>query len=164
MPHQVLPRWAWVDLGAMALKGCSIFPKAAALLGPHRQIFSVISGHSWAMVTPLQSCSQCILLPQPTGQKPSVGPKLSLPLTEKTENTLNTQVLPSHHGATRSKFQLLCVTLCSYIYIYIYIYIYHIFERLVLFKFRYWIQSVYTWSCCSNNLRVIRTSILCAFF
>ena len=32
-PYHVLPRWAWVDLGAMAMKGCSVKPKAPALLG-----------------------------------------------------------------------------------------------------------------------------------
>ena len=36
-PYQVLPRRARVDLGAMAMKGCSVFPKAPALLGPHHQ-------------------------------------------------------------------------------------------------------------------------------
>ena len=33
----MLPRRARVDLGAMAMKGCSVFPKAPALLGPHHQ-------------------------------------------------------------------------------------------------------------------------------
>ena len=36
-PYQVLPHRARVDLGAMAMKGCSVFPKASALLGPHHQ-------------------------------------------------------------------------------------------------------------------------------
>ena len=36
-PYQVLPRWARVNLGAMAMKGCSVFPKVPALLGPHHQ-------------------------------------------------------------------------------------------------------------------------------
>ena len=31
------------DLGAMAMKRCSAFPKAPASLEPHHQIFSVIS-------------------------------------------------------------------------------------------------------------------------
>ena len=35
--YQVLPYQAKVDLGAMAMKGCSIFPKASALLGPRHQ-------------------------------------------------------------------------------------------------------------------------------
>ena len=34
-PYQVLPRLARVDLGAMAMKGCSTFPKAPASLEPH---------------------------------------------------------------------------------------------------------------------------------
>ena len=36
-PYQVLPLQARVDLGAMAMKRCSIFPKAPALLEPHHQ-------------------------------------------------------------------------------------------------------------------------------
>ena len=36
-PYQVLLRQARVDLGAMAMKECSVFPKAPALLGPHHQ-------------------------------------------------------------------------------------------------------------------------------
>ena len=34
----MLPLWARVDLGAMAMKGYSTFPKAPALLEPHHQI------------------------------------------------------------------------------------------------------------------------------
>ena len=34
----MLPLWATVDLGAMAIKGYSTFPKAPALLEPHHQI------------------------------------------------------------------------------------------------------------------------------
>ena len=37
-PYQVLPLRARVDLGAMAMKGYSKFPKAPALLEPHHQI------------------------------------------------------------------------------------------------------------------------------
>ena len=37
-PYQVLPRRGRVDLGAMAMKGCAVFPKAPALLGPYHQI------------------------------------------------------------------------------------------------------------------------------
>ena len=36
--YQVLPRRARVDLGAMAMKGYSAFPKAPASLEPHHQI------------------------------------------------------------------------------------------------------------------------------
>ena len=36
--YQVLPFRAWMDLGAMAMKGCSEFPKAPASLEPHYQI------------------------------------------------------------------------------------------------------------------------------
>ena len=37
-PYQVLPLWARVDLGAMAMKRYSAFSKAPALLEPHHQI------------------------------------------------------------------------------------------------------------------------------
>ena len=37
-PNQVLPFRARMDLGAMAMKRCSVFPKAPALLEPHHQI------------------------------------------------------------------------------------------------------------------------------
>ena len=37
-PYQVLPLWARVDLGAMAMKGYSAFHKTTALLEPYHQI------------------------------------------------------------------------------------------------------------------------------
>ena len=37
-PYKVLPFWARVDLGAMAMKGYFVFPKALASLEPHYQI------------------------------------------------------------------------------------------------------------------------------
>ena len=37
-PYHVLPLRDTVDLGAMAVKGCSAFPKAPVLLEPHNQI------------------------------------------------------------------------------------------------------------------------------
>ena len=37
-PYQVLPFPVRVDLGVMAIKGYSAFPKAPALLEPHHQI------------------------------------------------------------------------------------------------------------------------------
>ena len=37
-PYQVLPLRARVDLGPMAMKGYSAFPKTPVLLGPHDQI------------------------------------------------------------------------------------------------------------------------------
>ena len=37
--YQVLTLQARVDLGAITVKGCSAFPKAAASLKPHNQIF-----------------------------------------------------------------------------------------------------------------------------
>ena len=36
--YQVLPLWARVDLGAMAMKGYTAFAKAPAVLEPHHQI------------------------------------------------------------------------------------------------------------------------------
>ena len=65
----MLPLWARVDLGAMAMKGCSALPKAPALLEPHHQIDCLVSlvGRG-AVLPPLQRFSQCIHQPQPTGQ------------------------------------------------------------------------------------------------
>ena len=37
-PYQVLPFWAKVNLGAMAMKECSAFPKAPASLEPLYQM------------------------------------------------------------------------------------------------------------------------------
>ena len=37
-PYQVLSLWARVDLGTMAMRGYSAFPKASVLLDPHHQI------------------------------------------------------------------------------------------------------------------------------
>ena len=37
-PYQVLPFWARVNQGAMAMKGCSAFPKTPASMEPHYQI------------------------------------------------------------------------------------------------------------------------------
>ena len=65
-----MPLRARVDLGAMAMKGYSAFPKAAALNLTIR-LFSVISGYSLGgvgVLAPLQRSSRCILQPQPTGQ------------------------------------------------------------------------------------------------
>ena len=53
--YQVLPFWTRVELGAMAIKWYSVFPKAPALVEPHHQI------------DPLLRCSRRILQPQPTG-------------------------------------------------------------------------------------------------
>ena len=69
-PYQVLPCRARLDQGAMAMKGCSVFPKAPALLGPHHQIVSchIKDTHLGGGLTHLQSCSRYILQPQATGQ------------------------------------------------------------------------------------------------
>ena len=57
----MLPRRAKVDLGAMAIKGYSAFPKECWNLTI--RLFSVILGHSLGGggLTPLQRCSRCIL-------------------------------------------------------------------------------------------------------
>ena len=56
---------ARVDLGAMAMKGYSLFPKASDLLVSHHQIAlcHMLSTH----VHHLQRLHRCILQPQPTG-------------------------------------------------------------------------------------------------
>ena len=69
-PYQVLPFRVSVDLGAMAMKGYSAFPKAPALLEPHYQtVLCHIQDTRWGGLTLLQRCSRCILQPQPTGQR-----------------------------------------------------------------------------------------------
>ena len=73
--YQVLPRRSRVDLEAMAMKECSAFPKAPALLELHHpiQLFTFISRTlTGGGLTPMQRCSQCILQPQPTGKDSSV--------------------------------------------------------------------------------------------
>ena len=66
--YQVLQLLARLDLGAMAMKRYSTFPKAPALLKPHHQIVLChIKDTRWGGLTLLQS-SQCILQIQPTGQ------------------------------------------------------------------------------------------------
>ena len=64
----MLPLRSRVDLGAMAMKACSTFPKAPASLEPHHQIFSVIYRTlvGGGGLTPRQRCSWCILQPQLT--------------------------------------------------------------------------------------------------
>ena len=66
----MLPRRARMDLGAMAMKGYSVFPKAPALLEPHHQIAycHIQDTRCGEGLTPLQRNSRCILQPQPTGQ------------------------------------------------------------------------------------------------
>ena len=58
----MLPFQVRVDLRAMAMKGCSTFPKAPTSLEPHYHIQD-----SWRRrgLTTLQRCSWCILQPQP---------------------------------------------------------------------------------------------------
>ena len=66
----MLPLRARVDLGAMAMKGYSAFPKAPGIAGtsPSDCLVSY-PGHSLGGgLTPLQRSSRCILQSQPTGQ------------------------------------------------------------------------------------------------
>ena len=62
----MLPLQARVDLGAMAMKNYSAFPKTPALLEPHHRIVSY-QDTRWRSPTPLLRCSLCILHPQLTG-------------------------------------------------------------------------------------------------
>ena len=43
----MLPLRVRMDLGAVAIKGYPVFPKAPALRKPHHQLFDVITGHSF---------------------------------------------------------------------------------------------------------------------
>ena len=67
----MLPLRARVDLGVMAIKSYSAFPKTPALLESHHQIVWCHLQHTlWGSLTPQQKCSECILQPQPT--RPSI--------------------------------------------------------------------------------------------
>ena len=69
-PYQVLHLRARVDLGAMAMKGYSAFPKVPALLKPHHRIVSYhLQDIHWGSITPLQRYNRCILQPQLTGPR-----------------------------------------------------------------------------------------------
>ena len=57
-PYQVLLLWVRVDLGAMAMKGYSTFPKAPTWLEPHHHIQDI---HWRKGLNYLQRCSWCIL-------------------------------------------------------------------------------------------------------
>ena len=72
----MLPFREWLDLGAMAMKGCSTFFIAPALLEPHHQI------------TLFQRCSQCILQPQLSGQGSS-GWLLANPMSDFRRHAYN---------------------------------------------------------------------------
>ena len=64
----MLPLQNRVELGVMATKGFSTFPKAPVLLEPHHQIVLChIQYTRWESLTPLQRSSRCILQPQPMG-------------------------------------------------------------------------------------------------
>ena len=52
-PYQVLPHWSRVDLGAMAMKGFSAFPKAPVILEPHYHCLVSYPGHSLGVPLPL---------------------------------------------------------------------------------------------------------------
>ena len=66
----MLPLRVRVDLGAMAMKGYYAFSKAPASMEPqHHIVLCHIQDTRWEGLAPLQRCSQCILQPQPTGQK-----------------------------------------------------------------------------------------------
>ena len=71
MPNPFLYKYqARVDLGAMAMKGYSTFPKAPALLEPpHQTVYCHIQDSRWGGLTPLQRCNRYILQPLLTGQE-----------------------------------------------------------------------------------------------
>ena len=102
---QVLPLWVRVDLGVMTMKGCSTFhqmsfvsylgyfvgesypstdmqsvystaPAARATIRWFRVIIRTLVAAVWGGLTPLQTCIQRILQPQPTWQPKSVRHEL----------------------------------------------------------------------------------------
>ena len=67
-PYHMLLLRARLDLGAMAMKGYTAFPKTLTLLKPHYHIVLYhIGDNCRRSLTPPQICIQCILLPQPGG-------------------------------------------------------------------------------------------------
>ena len=56
----MLPLWARVDLGAMAVNGYSAFLKALESLR-HQIVYCHIQDTGWGSLTPLQKSSRCIL-------------------------------------------------------------------------------------------------------
>ena len=69
----MLPCQVRVDLGAMAMKGSSTFPKPQHHWKLTIRLSSVISRILIGGLTSLQRCSWCILQPQPTGQMKGEG-------------------------------------------------------------------------------------------
>ena len=70
-PCQVQPFWARVDLGVMAMKECSTFPKNLHHWSLTIRLFSAISRtliSGVGSLTTLQRCNWYILQPQPTKQ------------------------------------------------------------------------------------------------
>ena len=67
-PYQVLPHLVSVDLGVMAIKEYSTFPKALRQKPYHQIVWCHIqdTGRGGGGYTPLQKSSPCILQPQPT--------------------------------------------------------------------------------------------------
>ena len=68
-PYHVLPHRARVNLGAMAMNGCSAFCEVLASLGLIIILFCIICRRlvGGDVLTSRQKCSQSILLPQRTG-------------------------------------------------------------------------------------------------
>ena len=74
-PYQVLPLPASMDLGKMAMKGYSTFPRVQRLKPHHQTQFRVISKVRGGQVLPLCRYAPSIILqPQPTGLKVWVKP------------------------------------------------------------------------------------------
>ena len=66
----MLPLWARVDLGAMAIKGSSKFPRSSIITGTSQSDYTVsYPGDSLVGgLTPLQRSSRCVLPLKPTEQ------------------------------------------------------------------------------------------------
>ena len=86
----------------MAMKGCSTFSKAPALLKHYRQIvLCLIQDTRCGGITLLQRCSQCILHPQPTGQNFCIGSRV-WPGSDCNEGVLHILQSPSIIGSLSS--------------------------------------------------------------
>ena len=101
----MLPLWARVDLGAMAMKGFLHIPQRSNITGtsPSDCLVSY-PGYSWgcsgSILQPqLQRCSGSILQPQPTGQGPDMSSESDFTVASQVLNRL-----PDEEGLVKLAF------------------------------------------------------------
>ena len=112
----MLPFRARVDLGIMAMKGCSAFFKAPASLEPHHQIVLCYIQDTRCVLITLLRCSMCILQPQPTWQYSFVN----ITREQEKANKKLSYINPCLSSLMKySHKKIISLSLSLYIYIYI---------------------------------------------